>query len=88
METRQIAILVGGLVLLSILMFWPQWQARRRRQKQMAKLRVGDEIITVGGIIGKLTYFNAEENRARVEVAPGVEMQVVLTAVSHTLTSS
>jgi len=54
----------------------------------MAKLRVGDEIITVGGIIGKLTYFNAEENRARIKVAPGVEMQVVLTAVSHTLTSS
>jgi len=68
-------------------MFLPQWQARRRRKKQMAELRTGDEVITVGGIIGKLTYLNDEENRASIEIAPGVEMQVVLAAISRTLTS-
>ncbi len=88
METKQIVILIVGLVLLSVPMFLPQWQARRRRQKQMAKLHVGDEVMTVGGIIGKLTYFNTEENRARIEIAPGVGMQVVLTAISRTLTPS
>ena len=87
METEQIVILVAGLVLLSVPMFLPQWQARRRRKKQMAELRTGDEVITVGGIIGKLTYLNDEENRARIEIAPGVEMQVVLAAISRTLTS-
>ena len=85
MDTQQIVIFVIGLVLLGAFMFWPQWQARRRRQKQMAALHVGDEIMTIGGIIGKLTYFNAEENRARIEIAPGVEMRVVLTAISRTL---
>jgi len=85
---QQIVILIIGLVLLAAFMFWPQWQARRRRQKQMAELRVGDEVMTVGGIIGKLTYFNAEENRARIEIAPGIEMRVVLAAISRTLTSS
>ena len=88
METQQIVILVVGLVLLSVPMFLPQWQARRRRKKQMAELRTGDEVMTVGGIIGKLTYLNDEENRARIEIAPGIEMQVVLTAISRTLTSS
>jgi preprotein translocase subunit YajC len=88
METQQVVILAIGLILLSVLMFWPQWQARRRRQKQMAELRVGDEVMTVGGIIGKLTYFNAEENRARLQIAPEVEIQVVLAAISRTLTSS
>ena len=67
---NQTFIWVVGLVLLSVFMFLPQWQARRRRQKQMAEMRVGDEVMTVGGIIGKLTYFNAEENRARIEIAP------------------
>jgi preprotein translocase subunit YajC len=86
-ETEQIVILVAGLVLLSVPMFLPQWQARRRRKKQMAELRVGDEVMTVGGIIGKLTYLNDEENRARIEIAPEVEMQVVLAAISRTLTS-
>jgi preprotein translocase subunit YajC len=87
-ETQQIFVLALGLILIGALMFWPQWQTRRRRQKQMAELRVGDEVMTVGGIIGKLTYFNADEDRARIEIAPEVEMQVVLAAISRTLTSS
>jgi preprotein translocase subunit YajC len=87
-ETQQIVILAVGLVLLSVLMFWPQWRARRRQQKQRAELRVGDQVMTVGGIIGKLTDLNTEEDRARIEIAPGVEMQVVLAAISRTLKSS
>lgn len=87
MENQQVFMLVVGLVLISVLMFWPQWQARRRKQKQMADMRVGNEVMTVGGIIGKITYFNADENRARIEIAPGVEIRVVLAAISRTLTS-
>jgi preprotein translocase subunit YajC len=87
-ETQQVIILIGGLVLLGVLMFWPQWQARRRQRKRLAELRVGDEIVTVGGIIGKLTYFNAEEDRARIEIAPGVAMEVLSAAISRTVTSS
>jgi preprotein translocase subunit YajC len=87
MENNQVLMLVLGLVLISALMFLPQWQAKRRKQKQMANLQVGDEVMTVGGIIGKMTYFNADENRARIEVSPGVEIQVVLAAISRTLTS-
>ena len=87
MENNQVLMLVLGLVLISALMFWPQWQAKRRKQKQMANLQVGDEVMTVGGIIGKMTYLNADENRARIEVSPGVEIQVVLAAISRTLTS-
>nr|NIV34839.1 preprotein translocase subunit YajC [Anaerolineae bacterium] len=49
METQQVVILAVGLVLLSVLMFWPQWQARRRHRKRLAELRVGDEVVTVGG---------------------------------------
>jgi len=84
-DNQQIVIFVISLVTLGAFMFWPQYQARRRRQKQMAALSVGDEVVTVGGIIGKLTYLSAEEDRARIEIAPGVEMQVVLAAVSRTL---
>ena len=82
MDVQQIVILVIGVVVLGAFMFWPQYRARRRREKQMAELSVGDEIMTVGGIIGKLTYLGAEENHARIEVAPGVEIRVVLAAIS------
>lgn len=87
MESQQTYILIG-LVVLSVLMFLPQWQARRRRKKQMTAMQVGDEVMTVGGIIGKLTYFNIEENRARVEIAPGVEIMLVTAGISRPVESS
>jgi len=86
MDTQQIVTLVIGLVLLGVLMFLPRWQAQRRRQQQMSSLEVGKDILTVGGIIGKLTYFNSEENRARVEIAPGVEIQILPAAIRGELT--
>lgn len=86
MDNQQIVIFIFGLVALGALMFWPQYQARRRKQKRMATLSVGDEVMTVGGIIGKLTYLNTEEDRARIEIAPGIEMQVVVDAIGRTIT--
>ena len=87
METQQTYVLIGLAVLMALMVI-PQWQARRRRQKQMAALQVGDQVMTVSGIIGKLTYYDAEENRARVEVAPGVEITMVTAGVSRAIESS
>ena len=84
-NTQQFVILGIGLVLLIALMFWPQWQARRRQQQQMNQLKPGDQIVTVGGIIGKLTSVSSEENRATIEVSPGVEIQILPAAISRTL---
>jgi preprotein translocase subunit YajC len=49
----------------------------------MEAMGVGSEVMTIGGIIGKITYLNKDENRARIEVAPGVEMQFVLNAIGQ-----
>ncbi len=82
-QTRQFIILGIGLVVLIALMFWPQLQARRRRQQQLDQLRIGDEVVTVGGIIGTLAEVNRDENRAAIEVAPGVRIQVLLAAIGQ-----
>jgi preprotein translocase subunit YajC len=79
----QTILMIGGAVLILVLMILPQWQARRRRQKQMQAMDIGTEIMTIGGIIGKITYLNRDENRARIEIAPGVEMQVVVSAINQ-----
>lgn len=82
----QTLMLIIFAVLLIGLLFLPQWQSRRRREKQLAEMRPGSEVMTVGGIIGKLTYINIEENRARVEIAPGVEIQLIVNAIGQVLT--
>jgi preprotein translocase subunit YajC len=87
-DTQQIVILALGLVLLIALMFWPQWQARRRQQKQMAELQVGQEVMTVGGLIGKLTHLDPEANEATMEISPGIEIRLVPAAISRPLVPS
>ena len=87
METQQIITLIVGVILLGAFMFWPQYRAKQRRKKLMSELSTGDEVMTIGGIIGRLTYLNREESRARIEVSPGVEVEVALTAVSRSLSS-
>jgi preprotein translocase subunit YajC len=83
---NQTFILIIFAVLLIGLLFLPQWQSRRRREKQMAEMRPGSEVMTVGGIIGKLTYINTQENRARIEIAPGVEIRVIVSGIGQVLT--
>ena len=84
----QILLTVGMVVLLLVFMVLPQWQARRRRRKQMDTMDVGTKVMTVGGIIGKITYLNRDENRARIEIAPGVEVQLMVNAISRPLEPS
>lgn len=79
----QVLLTIGAVVVLLVLMVLPQWQSRRRRKQQMEAMGVGSEVMTIGGIIGKITYLNKDENRARIEVAPGVEMQFVLNAIGQ-----
>ena len=83
MEGNQTVIMIVGIILLMGLMILPQWQARRRQKKQMESIEAGSEIMTIGGIIGKVTYIDRDENRARIEVAPGVEIEFLASAISR-----
>ena len=88
MDTQQIIVLAGGLVLLLVLTVLPQWRARRRREQQKAELAIGTEVMTVGGIIGRITHLDSDNERARIEIARGVEMTIVTAAISRPLEPS
>lgn len=81
----QIWLLLGGVVLFAAFTFWQQRQARKQRQQQVEALKVGDDVLTIGGIIGRLVYLDQAENRARIEIAGGVEMEVLLSAIRSPL---
>ncbi|MFN3706293.1 MAG: preprotein translocase subunit YajC [Thermoflexales bacterium] len=63
----------------------PRNRARKTQERILSELKVGEQIVTVGGVIGKLTYLNIEEDIARIEVAPGVEVRIIPAAISHPL---
>src|SRR6476659_9545004 len=74
-------ILVGILpwllifVIFYILMIRPQQKRVKEHQDAIAAVKKGDEVITGGGIRGRVTKVSDDE--AEVEIAPGVRVRVV-----------
>lgn len=79
----QTIILIAFIAALLGFMLWGQWRARRRYQQRMDELQVGDEVMTIGGIYGKLTSLDRESGLARIEIAPGVEIRLNIGAISR-----
>ena len=74
--------LVFIFVIFWVLMIRPQQKRMREHAATIAAVRKGDEVVTGGGIRGKVTKVSDDE--AEVEIASGVRVQVIkstLTAV-------
>ena len=72
------------LIPLWFLLVRPQQKRLRAQQEMVRSLRVGDEIVTSGGIYGTIVELDAEI--ALVEVAEGVRLRVARVAVGQRLT--
>lgn len=70
------------LVALGVFAVLPQWMARRRQAKREEELEVGDQVMTIGGFLGTLTYINFDDNLARIRLAEGVEVEILAGAIS------
>ena len=64
-------------------MFYSQWRSRRRYQKRMEEMQVGDHVVTIGGIHGTLIQVDRESNLAGLEIAPNVVIEIGLSAIGQ-----
>ena len=69
--------------LMWVLLILPQQRRMRQHQAVVASLQAGDEVVTAGGVYG--TIISVDEDTLAVEVAPGVVLRVLRTAVSQRL---
>ncbi|MFL6721402.1 MAG: preprotein translocase subunit YajC [Sphingomonas sp.] len=69
-----------------VLMIRPQQRRVKEHQNAVAGVKKGDEVITGGGIRGKVTKVTDDE--AEVEIAQGVKIRVIKTTISQVLTGS
>jgi preprotein translocase subunit YajC len=72
------AILLAGMY---VLLIRPQRARQRAQQAMLADLAVGDEVMTAGGIFGKVARIDEGTGRIGLLVAPGVEVEVLRIAV-------
>ena len=54
----------------------PQQQRQKKIQEFRNQLSVGQEVITSGGVYGKITHIDNEKNIVNLEVATGVRIRV------------
>ena len=78
-----IALPIVMVVAVYFLMFRPQMKKHKEHQKLVSQLQKGDEIITSGGITGRISKIG--DNYNTIEIAPGVEVQVQRHAISTVL---
>ena len=63
------------------LLIRPQRKQVAAHQQLMASLAVGDEVMTMGGIFGRIRSLDAEV--VDLEVAPGTSLRVARAAISR-----
>jgi preprotein translocase subunit YajC len=73
-------IIVIGFLLIYLLFVRPQKRRQNQQQQMTNDLRVGDEVLTVGGIYG--TVLQVEDDQVTVEIAPQTEVRVARRAIA------
>jgi preprotein translocase subunit YajC len=77
-------LFIGGMFLLFYLILWrPQAKRAKEHRELVGGLGKGDEVLTSGGILGKVTHVTAEY--VTVEVSDGVALNFQKSAVAAAL---
>jgi preprotein translocase subunit YajC len=76
------------LIVFVVVMFWfvllrPQQKARREQQEMVRSLQIGDEVISAGGLVGRVTRLPEQDGWIGFELAPGVETRLLTVAIGH-----
>ena len=73
------------LILIFAIMYFllirPQQKKAKEHKGMVAALRRGDQVITQGGLIGKVSKVKDNENEIEVEIATGVKVRVVQSTI-------
>jgi preprotein translocase subunit YajC len=81
-------IIVWG-VFLAIFFYFilviPQKREAKKREEMLNSLKVGDKIVTKGGLIGQIVAINKQRRTLQVSFAKGVVFEMLLDGVAYPL---
>ncbi len=75
--------IIGMVVIFWFLIIRPQMQRQKQHQAKIAALKKGDQVVTAGGLIGKVV--RVDDDYAEVEIAQGVRVKAVKTTIGDIL---
>ena len=72
-STQQLIFTVGSLVIFGLVMYFmiirPQKKREKELKEKMSSLRIGDQVVTIGGIVGKVANIKDDEITVSTSVA-------------------
>ncbi|MEO1551497.1 MAG: preprotein translocase subunit YajC [Pseudomonadota bacterium] len=78
------------LLIFAIMYFFlirPQQKKMRQHQDMVKALRRGDQVVTQGGIIGKVAKVK-DDDELELEIASGVKVRVVRSTIAHVMSKT
>jgi preprotein translocase subunit YajC len=67
-------LIVAMIAMFYFVLFRPQQKKQKEHQSLISKLAAGDEVVTTGGLLGKIT--DVGEHFVTLEIADGVRIKV------------
>lgn len=74
-----LVFVVGTLVIMYLLVIRPQQKAAKEAQTLLASLKKGDDVVTSGGILGRIVL--VDEKVVTLDVGGGVKMRVLKSSI-------
>ena len=74
-------------VIMYFLMIRPQQQKMKQHKAMVEALRKGDQVITQGGLIGKVSRVK-DDGEVEVELAEGVKVRVVRSTIAQVVSKT
>ncbi|MYM54210.1 preprotein translocase subunit YajC [Thalassovita mangrovi] len=79
------------LILIFVIMYFllirPQQKKMKDHQAMVGALRRGDQVVTQGGLIGKVSKVK-DDNEVEVELAEGVKVRVVKSTIAQVVSKT
>ena len=80
----QIVPFILIFAIMYFLLIRPQQKKQKQHQAMIAGLRRGDQVVTQGGIVAKVTKV-LDNGHLEVEISSGVKVKIIQATVAHVL---
>lgn len=85
MRPEDLIMLLLIFAIMYFLLIRPQQKKLKEHTAMLGALRRGDQVVTQGGVVGKVVKVKDEENEVEVEIAKGVNVRVIKSTIATVL---
>lgn len=85
MRPADLILLIVIFGIMYFLLIRPQQKKLKEHQAMLEALRRGDQVVTQGGVVGKVVKVHDTEGQVEVEISKGVNVRVVKSTIAQVL---